>query len=50
MLRSNGSKRRAVKASSRVSRLITRPGRGDEHPQHGELASREGDRFARVAG
>ena len=26
MLRSNGSKRRSVKASNRVSRLITRPG------------------------
>jgi hypothetical protein len=49
MLRSNGSKRRLVKASNRVSRLMTRPGPGDEHPQESELATGEGDRVTGIA-
>ena len=49
MLRSNGSKPIAGKASNRVSRLKTRRP-GDEHPQQGELASSEGNVAANRVG
>ena len=48
-LRSNGSKRRLAKASSKASRLRTLPGRGDENAQERELAPGQRHRLSRFA-